>query len=206
MKIDNESIATPESTHNSETSAVDHQSEVNNQSKNDPPAVSGGQDLSPRNFLDRRAFLNRTAFAGLFAGGLLAAPGLFGRMGKVLAQQPGRCPSACELVPYTDGVVRADLAKQRRINAAIYERNMDIPLHPCNEDEQLYSRQNYFASYTKGLKRADGVAGDYYGEVDSAVYCTLLRALESGIPADFEDVLLGFANTCSGVQIGRAHV
>ena len=153
--------------------------------------------------IDRRTFINRTAIAGLFAGGLFAMPGFLGKTGSALAQTSDPvCPSACELVPYTTGVVRADAAKERRFNAAIYERNMVIPQHPCNGDEQIYGQAvNYFASYSKGLQRASGTAGSYFGEVDPAVYCTLLRAIDSGVPSDFELVSLGYSNSCSQVLL-----
>jgi hypothetical protein len=167
-----------------------------------PEAASNSEKPKSKN-LDRRTFISRTAIAGLFAGGLFGMPNFLGKGGTALAQTNDPvCPSACELVPYTSGTVRADAAKQRRFNAAIYERNMDIPSHPCNQDEQIYGQAvNFFASYTKGLKRADGTAGDFYGEVDPAVYCTLLRALDSGNPLDFELVTLGFSNSCGDVNV-----
>ena len=105
--------------------------------------------------------------------------------------------SGCELGPLT-GLARADTAYDIRVKAASYERNMYIPTHPCNGDEALYQTQRYFASYTKGLKRASGFDGTL-GEVDPVEYCKLLNAIASGDPAKFEDVLLGFSNSCSDV-------
>lgn len=148
----------------------------------------------------RRAFIGQVSAAGLVAGGLLILPGALGKTGSVSAQTQTDCISGCELVPQS-GVARADAAKQRRFNAAIYERNMPIPSHPCNGDEQLYFNQNYFASYVKGMKRANGVNGDTFGEVDSAVYCTYLNALNSGSPAAFEQILLGFSNNCASATV-----
>jgi len=90
------------------------------------------------------------------------------------------------------------------VKAASYERNMDIPTHPCNGDEALYQLRNYFASYTKGLKRANGTDGTLFGEVDPVEYCKLLSAIATGDPAKFEMVLLGFSNSCSDVTLSDA--
>lgn len=168
-----------------------------NQANGGINSVNNQRDDQP-NKLGRRAFLGRAAIGGLVAGGLLSMPEL---LGKVSAQiiSDDLCPSGCELVPYTSGAARADAAQQRRVNAAAYERNMPIPSHPCNGDEQLYAGDNYFASYTKGLQRALGTDGTIYGEVDPAVYCTLLMAIKSGVPADFEQVSLGFSNDCDEI-------
>lgn len=155
----------------------------------------------PRN-PGRRAFLGQAATAGLLTGGFLAMPGLLNKNGRALSQTLQSCvTSGCELVP-SSGAARADAARQRRINAANYERNMPIPSHPCNGDEQLYgASQNYFASFTKGLQRDPGAAGEFFGEVDPAVYCTLLKAIQLGTPAAFEQVLLGFSNNCDLAMI-----
>lgn len=178
--------------------------ESNNSEKSVNQAGGGinsinNQPETTSNKLGRRAFFGRTAIGGLVAGGLLAMPEIFGKVSAQSSEEA--CPSGCELVPYTSGTVRANAAQKRRINAAAYERNMIIPTHPCNGDEQLYANRNYFASYTKGLQRAAGAAGTNYGEVDPAVYCTLLRAVKSGVPTDFEQVLLGFSNSCSDINL-----
>jgi hypothetical protein len=81
---------------------------------------------------------------------------------------------------------RADTARDVRVAAADFERKVKIPKHPCNCDEVRYRNQNFFASYSKGLKKINK-----FGEVDPNAYCVMLAALESGKPADFEKIPLG---------------
>jgi membrane-associated phospholipid phosphatase len=151
--------------------------------------------------LNRRDFLGRAATFGALAAGLLALPNWLGK-GGILSGQTVPVPNCagCELVPLS-GTGRADKAYEIRVKAASYERYMPIPTHPCNGDEALYQSRNYFASYTKGLKRAAGTDGTVFGEVDPVEYCKLLKALASGDPAKFEEVLLGFSNSCSDVTL-----
>lgn len=163
-------------------------------SANDAKDSSGNVENEKRQNPNRRAFLGKIG-GGLLAGGLLATPALRGKLGTVAAQTSDLCPVGCEIVPLS-GAARADAAQQRRINAAAYERNMIIPMHPCNRDEERYATRNFFASYTKGLRRAQGAAGSTFGEVDASVYCALLRAIKSGLPNDFEQVKLGFNDNC----------
>jgi membrane-associated phospholipid phosphatase len=153
----------------------------------------GEQKLS----LDRRNFLGRALAVGVMAGGALFAPKFLGQSQKedALITSCG----GCEMDPVT-GVARADKAYNIRVSAAKYERTMPIPTHPCNGDEVLYQNQRYFASYTKGLKRASGFDGTL-GEVDPVEYCKLLAGLASGDPGKIEDVLLGFSNDCSSVTL-----
>lgn len=146
--------------------------------------------------LSRRDFIGRGAAVGALAAGFLAAPGWLSKSAVNLAQTSSDC-FGCELVPYVDGKARADAALQIRIRAAEYERHMPIPRHPCNEDEKLYAGERYIGSYTKGIKRADGVDGNTFGEVDPVEYCKLLKALASGDPLKFEAIKLGFSNNCS---------
>lgn len=81
---------------------------------------------------------------------------------------------------------RADCARKIRVAAADFERAKPIPGHPCNCDEVRYENQNFFASFTKGLKKVN-----HFGEVDPDAYCKLLQALRSGKPQDFEAIPLG---------------
>ncbi len=149
----------------------------------------------------RRAFLRQAAAAGFFGGSLVSSSALSNKS-WVSTQPADVCQPGqrCERDPLT-GTARADAAKQRRIDAANYERNMTIPSHPCNGDEQLYSSQNYFASYTKGLQKV----GDF-GEVDPAAYNCLLFAINTGNPWDFENVPLGFNNDCNVVSDEEARL
>ncbi|MDT5268701.1 MAG: hypothetical protein QOH49_887 [Acidobacteriota bacterium] len=146
--------------------------------------VEGDAPASP----SRRDFLGKVT-AATAAATIIGVPSLSTLRAATTAQATD-CPAGCELGPLT-GVNRADTARKRRVSAADYERNMPIPVHPCNGDEQLYAGQNYFASFTKALPHPNP-----FGEVDSAAYCALLRALASGKPTDFEAVPLGCNPIC----------
>lgn len=184
--------------------------QIENEKSADTPKVIDGQDLIQSNAkskerqisaFNRRDFLGRAAAFGALTAGFLALPNWLGKEGTILAQtEPAPGCAGCELVPLS-GVGRANKAYDIRVKAASFERNMPIPTHPCNGDEALYQTQNYFASYTKGLKRASGTNGTILGEVDPVEYCKLLGALASGDPAKFETVLLGFSNNCSDVTL-----
>ena len=149
--------------------------------------------------VSRRDFLGRAAVVGLLTGGFLALPKFFAPGAEVTVEAQTICSGGCETDPLT-GLARADRAYKIKVDAAAYERNMYIPAHPCNGDEALYQSQRFFASYTKGLKRAGGIDGQL-GEVDPVEYCKLLKALASGDPQKFEEVLLGFSNDCGNVTL-----
>lgn len=68
--------------------------------------------------------------------------------------------------------------------------SIPLPTHISNGDDQRFATENYFASYTKGLPHHAPL-----GEVDSAAYRSLLRALDRGSPADFASVPLGWPST-----------
>src|SRR5256714_4773104 len=138
----------------------------------------------------RGKFLGQAA-AVTAAAAIIGVPSLSELREATAAAQATDCPANCELGPLM-GVNRADTARKRRVSAADYERNMPIPAHPCNGDEQLYAGQNFFASFTKALPHPN-----QFGEVDPAAYCALLRALASGKPADFEAVPLGCNPVCA---------
>jgi hypothetical protein len=91
---------------------------------------------------------------------------------------------------------RADLSQQLRVTAAQNERNIAIPDHPDNGDEALYRTK--IGNYTKGLPH------NARGEVDFASYQSLLTALSSGQPADFEKITLGGTVPLVDPQAGLA--
>lgn len=140
--------------------------------------------LTSKTSRSRRSFLGKVT-AATVAAGLIGIPSLSELEAALAQTSDDVCPAGCEEGPLT-GVPRADAARQRRVSAADYERNMDIPSHPCNGDEVRYASFNYFASYSKGLPHPNT-----YGEVDSSAYCTYLRALASGKPSQFELIPLG---------------
>ena len=80
--------------------------------------------------------------------------------------------------------------------AALANAGMPIPTNRPNRDEQLHPTQ--IGSYHKGLPH------DQLGEVDLRAYRALVRALESGRPADFEKIPLGGNIKLSNPQGGLA--
>jgi membrane-associated phospholipid phosphatase len=180
----------------------------NVKSNNNSNTISGEEMITgkPKPSVNRRDFLVRAGAIGALAGGFLALPNLLAQKKReIILGEDLTAPncSGCELGPIT-GVARADKAYDIRVKAASYERNMYVPTHPCNGDEALYQTQRYFASYTKGLKRASGFDGTL-GEVDPVEYCKLLNAIASGDPGKFEDVLLGYSNSCSDVFLADSN-
>jgi hypothetical protein len=85
---------------------------------------------------------------------------------------------------------------QIKADAALANTDMPIPCNRTNGDDEQYP--NRIGSYHKGLLH------DEIGEVDAQAYRALLRALESGPPADFEGVPLGGSSKISNPQGGLA--
>jgi len=80
---------------------------------------------------------------------------------------------------------RAQHAYQLRADAAMRNLMEPLPAHPDNGDEALPGKIN---SYTKGLPH------DVNGIVDPVAYQQLKDALNSGNPADFEQITMGEGN------------
>ncbi len=93
-----------------------------------------------------------------------------------------RNPMATEIGP-TSGPLRAEQAMNVRITAAQFESSQSHPDHPDNGDEGLFP--NKIASYAKALPH------NSLGEVELAAYNTLIHALTTGKPEDFEAITLG---------------
>jgi hypothetical protein len=139
----------------------------------------------------RRSFLGKVTAAAL-AAGVIGIPKL------IKSQEPEMAPSGmgvmtrgCATAPGCDIEIltptgRANVQLVKRVTAAIFDRSMGVPDHPCNGDEALYSNRNYIGSYTKGLRKINN-----FGEVDPAAYCALLKAVRTNSPADFEAIPLG---------------
>jgi hypothetical protein len=74
-------------------------------------------------------------------------------------------------------------AFQVRVQAAQNNQQIEIPPHPTNGDEERY--QNKIATDTRGLPH------DQRGEVDLKAYNSLIKALTTQNPDDFEKIILG---------------
>jgi membrane-associated phospholipid phosphatase len=90
---------------------------------------------------------------------------------------------------------RRDHAFQIRHQAARHQRNLPLPAHPDNGEEQDYP---YLANYSKGLPH-NGL-----GEVEPAAYQALLGALSAGDDAAFEGIPLGGVRPLRNPQAGLA--
>src|SRR5262245_753197 len=119
--------------------------------------------------VDRRRFLQSM-------GGAAALATLHPK--RVLALPGDADPAVPELYRSRRG-----RALELRMAAAIEEFRVPVPPHPNNGDEELYP--NRIGNYSKGLPH------NRLGEVDSRAYQSLLRALQTGDPGDFEEIIVG---------------
>lgn len=91
---------------------------------------------------------------------------------------------------------RADTAKEIRVQAADFERSQPLPSHPDNGDEALYPQK--YGSYSKGLQH------DPFGVVSPTAYQSLLKAVTTGLPQDFQNITLGGTVKLVNPQSGLA--
>lgn len=123
--------------------------------------------------VSRRGFLK-----GLGGTGAMAAVSSLGLGASLLA--PG-VAQAKEVGPLTQ-VQRRNRAFQLRRNAAHRYVGGPITQQPCNGDEALYADKR--ASYSKGL------VSNNLGEVSASSYQSLITAVTTGNPADYEAIQL----------------
>ncbi|HXG64150.1 MAG TPA: vanadium-dependent haloperoxidase [Blastocatellia bacterium] len=124
----------------------------------------------------RRKFLGSVggATAVGLAAGVVGLPPLLGARSAEVA--------AAEVGPL-NAQQRRNRAYQIRHQAAIFQKNLPLPAHPTNGDEELYPNQ--IGSYSKALPHYP------LGEVDLNAYNALVQAMATGRPADFEAIPLG---------------
>jgi hypothetical protein len=136
----------------------------------------------------RRAFLRNVRGAAMVAAtaGAIGIEPLLGVKESIAGAQQ-TAPS---------GPRRATESLELRTKIALQERAVPIPNHPANGDLQRYPDQAN--TYTKCLPH------DAFGRVDLNSFATLLNALGSGEPADFEKIIMGGTRTLNGPQGGFA--
>ena len=123
---------------------------------------------APERGLDRRQFLG--GVSGIAAAGLSGA--LAGGASALgLAALGGSPAAATELAP-TKGAQRAEAAYKVRVAAAERQRKLGIPEHPTNGDEERYP--NRIGNFHKTLPHNE------YGEVDTAAYDAMCKAIAAG--------------------------
>ena len=91
---------------------------------------------------------------------------------------------------------RANTSQQIRLNAATFEHGQPIPVQTPNDDEATIGTK--IGSYSKGLPH------NAFGEVDLTAYGTMLHAVTTGMPADFQKIILGGSVKLVNPQAGLA--
>ena len=91
---------------------------------------------------------------------------------------------------------RSARALQVRLEAARFEQQFPLAAHPSNGDEDRFF--NRIGNYSKGLPH------DHRGEVDRVAYESMLTALATGDPADFERITIGDGARLVNPQAGLA--
>jgi len=81
---------------------------------------------------------------------------------------------------------RREASELIRTRAAEAHEDAPKPAHEDNDDDARYAAKGHYASFSKGLQHDPAT-----GEVVDASYQSLLAALKSGRPSDFEEIILG---------------
>jgi len=126
--------------------------------------------------------LNRRTFLGQL-GGVTAASLVAGFAGVPSSRRLNpTVADAAEMAP-TAVQDRRWQAYNLRQDAAMTHSGQPFPSFPTNGDEDCYPTK--LANYTKGLPH------NQLGEVEPTAYAALVKAVETGRPADFEALPLG---------------
>ena len=128
--------------------------------------------------VNRRSFLER--FAGAGATGLILGANAASQQQRSRLSD-ARC--ANEALGPEGPKARREHAREVRRQAAQSEHDLPLPCHDRNPDETLYG--DLRAAYSKGLVH------DAIGEVDAGSFASMVQALGSGVPDDFELIQLG---------------
>jgi hypothetical protein len=136
---------------------------------------------------NRREFFGKAA---AMAAGISGATSLGTMTGNAAALEPPGSNAAAA------GRLRQMRAWQIRTDAARLERDRPLADHSTNGDEARYPGK--IANYSKGLPH------NSLGEVDLAAYNTMLHALDTREPEDFEQIPTGGAAKLVNPQAGLA--
>ncbi|HYY72324.1 MAG TPA: vanadium-dependent haloperoxidase [Candidatus Bathyarchaeia archaeon] len=137
----------------------------------------------------RRSFL---AKAGAAATVAVAARAL-NLESTANAQSPAVSGSSGEIGPLSDSA-RAQACFNLRQSVAQADFNQPLVSHPSNGDDSLYPDK--CGSFSKALPH------DIYGRVDLSAYQSLITALSTGSPSDFENITLGGTAKLTNPQAG----
>lgn len=112
---------------------------------------------------------------------------------KTMKSKSGKC---CEKDPLTP-LQRREKAFIIRQDAALLEKNLPLPNHPCNGDENRYA--NKIGNFSKALPH------NKLGEVDIDSYNLYIKALTTGNPDIFESIPLGGVTKLANPQASYAY-
>jgi membrane-associated phospholipid phosphatase len=170
----------------------------------DPKETKGSKQATRRGFLKGAA--SAAATAGAMAAGIGLEPLLGSGKSQALAQTttttttstssnnpPSNTPTA---FGQQNPQQRAQTSLEIRTNAAQAEFNLPQPQQLNNQDEVNFP--NFVGNFTKALPH------DQFGVVVPSAYQSLLTALTSGNPTDFENITLGGTMKIGDPQSGLA--
>jgi membrane-associated phospholipid phosphatase len=147
--------------------------------------------------LSRRRFLGGVGGAAVVAGsGVLGLDPLLRKAGAVVHADNGDDHEHGHDHEHDGDRDRINQAYKIRVDAAKAERDGPHDDEQDNGDEDRYHSR--IGSYSKGMPHNSS------GEVDAAAYASLLNALDSGSPADFEAIILGGGRPQTNPQSGLA--
>ena len=140
------------------------------------------QEASKANLqpIDRRSFLVRTGAVATLAAGALASPAVAFAESSHVSAAPG----------VSNKRVRDTFLD--RMSIANAEAHIAVAPQTTNGDESLYPDKS--GTYSKGLLQ------DGYGRVNLQAFKSMKKALQSGDPDDFENVIMGGTRTLNGPQ------
>lgn len=139
---------------------------------------------------------SRRSFIGAATAGAVTLPALLSsKTGVVRAQEVQEFEPQSDIGPLS-GKKRAKASFNLRVDAAQRERDLPIPNHLTNGDEDRYSTK--IANFSKGLPHNN------LGEVNLSAYNSLINALSTGKPTDFENIVLGLGVKLTNPQSGLA--
>ena len=93
-------------------------------------------------------------------------------------------------------IARAEKALNTRMQAALFQRILPLPDQANNGDEDLYA--NRIGNFSKALPH------NQLGEVDRNAYESLLKAVNTGDPANFDAIVMGGSFKLTSPQGGLA--
>jgi len=169
------------------------------------------KETKPTKQATRRGFLKGAASTVAATAGMVALPPLLGEKSRAFGQITGSSStttsggtttgsSSASNTPTAFGQrnpeQRSEAAFNIRLNAATAEAQLPTPQQLNNQDEVRFP--NFIGNFTKALPH------DQFGVVNQTAYQSLLTALTSGSPADFENIILGGTMKIGDPQAGLA--